>query len=152
MGRFLKTPAGSHQEEIWGDEQSCELLGNASAESASEAFGCIRMPPRLPHVCTTSRLDASQHRPAADILQMVDGCVDRCGESLDLGWNLPCTAPANDSFNPTPASSLSSFLLTHSCTVYCIHAVFLSSQFFYRIPSSSFGCQFSLSQSKPCTT
>lgn len=50
---------------------------------------------------------------------------------------------ANDSFNPTPASSLSFFLFTHSFTVYCIHVLFFYPHFFYRIPSSSFCCQFS---------
>lgn len=85
-----------------------------------------------------------------------DGCVNRCRETLDLqcifDWAsffsdgtyhvIFSSNLANDCFNPTPASSLSFFLFTHSFTVYCIHVLFFYPHFFYRIPSSSFGCQF----------
>lgn len=67
-----------------------------------------------------------------------DGCVNRCRETLDLqcifDWAsffpdgtyhvIFSSNLANDCFNPTPASSLSFFLFTHSFTVYCIHVLF----------------------------
>lgn len=90
-------------------EQSCELLGNSLADSASEAFGSIRVPPRLPHVCTTSRLDTCQHLPAADILQMFDGCVNRCRESLDL---ILCSACLTG-LEPTVLLLLTTLLIPH---------------------------------------
>lgn len=105
-------PAGSHQEEIRGDDQRRELLG-ALQLPQPEAFARSRGPPRSPRVCTTSK---------------VSKCVNRGrGKSWSafFKWNLPCNL-ANDSFNPTPASSLSSplhslfYSILHTCAVFLV--------------------------------
>lgn len=117
---------------------------NSLADSGREAFASMWVATGLPHVCPTSHLDTCHHLPDANILQILDGCVNRCRATLDL---ILCSQLffstyhvifssnlANDSFNPAPASSLSFFLFTHSFTVYCIHVLFFYPHFFYRIP------------------
>lgn len=126
-GRFWSRPPKAHQVEIW------EMN---------------RVPTRSPRVCTTCHLDARPHWPEADLLQTLGGCVNRRRDMLNwpsvIGlafWNGACHVIFSQlmTFNPTPASSLSFFLFTHSFTVYYIHVLlfYLS----YRIPSGSFGCQ-----------
>lgn len=134
----LKLLTRSHQEEIWGDELVPELLGSEAniVELIQPvrpllACECLQIGTWLHHL----PLDARHHLPDADLLQMLDACVNRRRGSLDLilcdwagffkqyrSWNLFSTL-ANDSFNPAPASSLSFFLFTHSFTVYCIHVL-----------------------------